>query len=134
MTDQLQIALEAILDMPCFKGSMPRDLARDIANHVLSALKPSADGWQDISTAPKDCNILVVGIGADRRPLHAIVHWMCKEHCFLSSRRCDAENPSPECKFEWIGDLFDNGTRYGIEFTHWMSLPYPPQQKDLRDE
>ncbi len=81
------------------------------------------DNWQPISSAPKDKNILVVGTGADGRPLHAIVHWMCEEHCFLSSRRCDYKAPTPECDFQWVGGIFEERTRYGIKFTHWMSLP-----------
>ncbi len=78
--------------------------------------------WQPIETAPKDgTHILLVGIGADNRPMTVIASWTCIEHLFLSSRhpsQCD------DCNKEWYGT-----SRFGIDFTHWMPLPQPPEDE-----
>jgi hypothetical protein len=53
-----------------------------------------------------------------------IARWACSTHAFKSSSRCSDEQ-LPDCKYEWIGSL---ASRFGVPFTHWMSLPEPPKE------
>lgn len=83
----------------------------------------STDAWQPIATAPKDRTlILAYALGADGRPLIAIVHWTDRATMWSSAAH-PFDPASPTC--EWIGG--EMGCRYGVPFTHWMPLPTPPK-------
>ena len=80
--------------------------------------------WQPIETAPKDfTTILGYAVGADNRPLHALIAWGCPKCVFrsdMSTLHCDHPH-------EWLGHM---AARYGVTFTHWMPLPAPPQDTE----
>lgn len=86
--------------------------------------------WQPIETAPRDfTGILACANGADGRALRAIVRWGCARHAHLSVRRRCPDDP--DCDMRWLGEM---GTRYGVEFTHWMPLPAPPESAPKKQE
>lgn len=85
-----------------------RDLARELESRTPSAV-PASTGWQPISTAPKDCNIIltdgkVVGEGG----------WMTDVE-----QGADYEGHAGMAGWWCIASIPDG------KLTHWMPLPNP---------
>jgi hypothetical protein len=116
---------ERIAEWQAANNSTWKAAVRD-ARAAIESLSPKGHSeasvdelWQPIETAPKDgTRFLAFAVGADNRPMHAIVSYVDPETMFSSAW----VDPPPERK-EIRGIL---GHKYGVEFTHWMPLPEPP--------
>lgn len=124
-TDYRLMAREFFAALDVVTGDADENLLIALLERVAQDARPR---WRPIEDAPRDfTGIMVIGIGADNRPMRAIVHWGCATHCFSSRHHDCRSSPEPDCELRWLGEM---GTRYGIEFTHWQPLPTPPTPRD----